>query len=146
MSESDALSYILGYTASNDISHRDTQFEQSQWTFSKSFDLSCPIGPTLVSASKIPDPAKLSIKGFKNGKKMQECGINDLIFSVAKCVSFLSRGTTLEAGTIILTGTPAGVGFGYDPKEYLREGDEFAVEVSGGVGTLFNVVKDVKKY
>ena len=77
---------------------------------------------------------------------MQECGINDLIFSVAKCVSFLSRSTTLEAGTIILTGTPAGVGFGYDPKEYLRDGDEFAVEVSGGVGTLFNVVKDVKKY
>jgi len=146
VSEADALDYVLGYTASNDISHRDTQFEQSQWGFSKGFDASCPIGPALVSARAIPDPAKLHIKGFKNGKKLQDCGISDLIFPVAKCVSFLSRATTLEPGTIILTGTPAGVGFGYEPKEYLRDGDEFAVEVQPRIGTLYNVIKDVKKY
>lgn len=146
VSEADALSYVLGYTASNDVSHRDTQFEQSQWSYSKGFDESCPIGPTLVSSKLVTDPAKLHIKGFKNGKKLQDCSINDLIFPVAKVVSFLSRSTTLEAGTIILTGTPAGVGLGFDPKEYLRDGDEFAVEVQPHVGTLFNVIKDVKKY
>ncbi|KAM3079453.1 hypothetical protein ACMFMG_005884 [Clarireedia jacksonii] len=136
VSEADALNYVLGYTAANDVSSRTSQFAQSQWCFSKSFDGACPIGPVLVSKELIPDPSKLRVKGKKNGKVMQDCGTDDLIFSVSKIVSFLSQGTTLLPGTIILTGTPAGVGNGFEPKEYLREGDTFAVEISPYIGTL----------
>ncbi|KAH6679398.1 hypothetical protein B0J14DRAFT_473007, partial [Halenospora varia] len=136
VSESQAMDYVLGYTASNDVSSRTSQFAQSQWSFSKGFDGACPIGPVLVSKELIPDPAKLHMRGLKNGKVMQDCGIDDLIFSVPKIVSFLSQGTTLPAGTIILTGTPAGVGFSFSPKEYLRDGDEFAVEILPFIGTM----------
>ncbi|PQE25450.1 hypothetical protein CJF30_00000155 [Rutstroemia sp. NJR-2017a BBW] len=136
VSEADALNYVLGYTAANDVSSRASQFAQSQWCFSKSFDGACPIGPVLVSKELIPDPSKLRVKGKKNGKVMQDCGTDDLIFSVSKIVSFLSQGTTLLPGTIILTGTPAGVGNSFEPKEYLREGDTFAVEISPYIGTL----------
>ncbi|KAF4626666.1 hypothetical protein G7Y89_g11489 [Cudoniella acicularis] len=136
VSESEALDYVLGYTASNDVSSRTSQFAQSQWSFSKGFDGACPIGPVIVSKELIPDPTKLKMRGLKNGKVMQESGIDDLIFSVPKIVSFLSQGTTLQPGTIILTGTPAGVGFSFSPKEYLRDGDEFAVEILPHIGTL----------
>ncbi|KAF8857963.1 hypothetical protein BDZ45DRAFT_622924 [Acephala macrosclerotiorum] len=136
ISEAQALDYVLGYTASNDVSSRKEQFAQSQWSYSKGFDGACPIGPVLVSKELVPDPAKLKLRGLKNGKVMQDCGLDDLIFSVPRIVSFLSQGTTLNPGTIILTGTPAGVGFSFDPKEYLREGDEFAVEILPHIGTL----------
>ncbi|KUJ12527.1 uncharacterized protein LY89DRAFT_623706 [Mollisia scopiformis] len=136
ISEAQALDYVLGYTASNDVSSRAAQFAQSQWSYSKGFDGACPIGPVLVSRDLVPDPAKLKLRGLKNGKVMQNCGLDDLIFSVPKIVSFLSQGTTLNPGTIILTGTPAGVGFSFDPKEYLRDGDEFAVEILPYIGTL----------
>jgi len=136
VSEADALDYVLGYTAANDVSSRTSQFAQSQWCYSKGFDGACPIGPTLVSTKMVPDPTRLKVKGLKNGKKMQDCGVDDLIFSIPKIISFLSMGTTLMPGTMILTGTPAGVGFSFTPKEYLREGDEFAVEISPYIGTL----------
>ncbi|KAL5318971.1 hypothetical protein ACEPPN_014039 [Leptodophora sp. 'Broadleaf-Isolate-01'] len=136
VSEATALDYVLGYTASNDVSSRTSQFAQSQWSFSKGFDGACPIGPVLVSKELVPDVGKLHLRGLKNGKVMQDCGLDDLIFSVPKIVSFLSQGTTLNPGTIILTGTPAGVGFGFSPKEYLHEGDEFAVEILPYIGTL----------
>ncbi|KAG9230098.1 hypothetical protein BJ875DRAFT_488290 [Amylocarpus encephaloides] len=144
VSESEALDYVLGYTASNDVSSRDAQFAQSQWSYSKGFDGACPIGPVVVSKGLVPDPAKLFMKGRKNGKVLQSCGIDDLIFSVEKIVSFLSQGTTLPAGTIILTGTPAGVGFSFNPKEYLRAGDEFSVEISPYIGTLTTVFEAEK--
>jgi len=136
VSEAEALDYVLGYTASNDVSSREAQFAQSQWSYSKGFDGACPIGPVLVSKELIPDVGKLKMRGLKNGRVLQDCGIDDLIFSVPKIVSFLSQGTTLPSGTIILTGTPAGVGFGFDPKEYLRDGDQFAVEILPHIGTL----------
>jgi len=136
VSEADALDYVLGYTASNDVSSRDAQFAQSQWSYSKGFDGACPIGPVLVSKELIPDPAKLKLRGMKNGKVLQNCGIDDLIFSVPKIISFLSQGTTLKPGTLILTGTPAGVGLAFEPKEYLRDGDQFAVEILPHIGTL----------
>ncbi|KAG4412211.1 hypothetical protein IFR04_014650 [Cadophora malorum] len=136
VSESSALDYVLGYTASNDVSSRTSQFAQSQWSFSKGFDGACPIGPVLVSKELIPDVGKLKLRGLKNGKVMQDCGLDDLIFSVPKIVSFLSQGTTLNPGTIILTGTPAGVGFSFTPKEYLHDGDQFAVEILPHIGTL----------
>ncbi|KFY78556.1 hypothetical protein V499_02300 [Pseudogymnoascus sp. VKM F-103] len=135
VSEADALDYVLGYTAANDISARNAQFAQTQWCFSKGFDGACPIGPVLIS-SKEYDVSKLRVRGIKNGRVLQDCGTDDLIFSVAKIVSFLSQGTTLKPGTVILTGTPAGVGHGFSPKEYLRDGDEFSVEILPGIGTL----------
>jgi len=98
----------------------------------------------LASSKLIPDPSKLHIKGSKNGNVMQDSGIDDLIFSIPKLVSFCSQGTTLPAGTIILTGTPAGVGVGKDPKEFLRNGDEFSVEVHPHIGTLTTVFEDEK--
>ncbi|KAK7432755.1 hypothetical protein QQZ08_000615 [Neonectria magnoliae] len=142
VSEADALDYVLGYTACNDVSSRTSQLNQSQWSFSKGFDGACPIGPTLVLKSLIPDPSKLWIKGLKNGTVLQDCGIHDLIFSVPKLVSFLSQSTTLPAGTVIITGTPAGVGLVRKPKETLRDGDEFAVEILPHIGTLVNVFEN----
>ncbi|KAI1694098.1 fumarylacetoacetate (FAA) hydrolase family domain-containing protein [Ditylenchus destructor] len=125
VSEADAYDYVLGYTAANDVSSRTSQFAQSQWSFSKGFDGACPIGPVIVSKSIIPDPQKLNVRGLKNGQVMQECSTDDLIFSVPKIVSFLSQGTTLKPGTIIITGTPAGVGMARKPQVTIREDDVF---------------------
>ncbi|KAI5209456.1 hypothetical protein E4T39_00913 [Aureobasidium subglaciale] len=144
VSESEALDYVLGYTAANDVSSRAAQFAQSQWCYSKGFDGACPIGPVLASSKLIPDPSKLHMKGSKNGNVMQDSGIDDLIFDIPKLISFCSQGTTLPAGTVILTGTPAGVGIGKDPKEFLRDGDEFSVEVHPHIGTLTTVFEDEK--
>ncbi|KIN02729.1 hypothetical protein OIDMADRAFT_52560 [Oidiodendron maius Zn] len=142
VSEEEAMDYVLGYTAGNDISARKSQFAQTQWCFSKGFDGACPIGPVLASTKAIPDPSKLRLRGLKNGRVMQDCGLDDLIFSVPKIVSFCSQGTTLKPGTLILTGTPAGVGHSYDPKEYLHHGDEFAVELLPTIGTLITQFVD----
>ncbi|GAD97985.1 fumarylacetoacetate hydrolase family protein [Paecilomyces variotii No. 5] len=136
VSEAEALDYVLGYTAANDISSRTSQMAQSQWCFSKGFDTSCPLGPVLASASLIPDASKLRVRGLKNGSPVQECGLEDMIFTVPQLISFLSQGTTLPAGSIILTGTPPGVGAASNPKNFLKEGDEFAVELLPHVGTL----------
>ncbi|KAI1345020.1 hypothetical protein F5Y15DRAFT_14754 [Xylariaceae sp. FL0016] len=144
VSESDALSYVLGYTASNDVSSRKAQLAQTQACYSKGFDGSCPLGPTLVSSAVVSDPSAFTIRGLKNGEVMQDSGLNDMIFNCAKLVSFLSQGTTLLPGTVILSGTPAGVGFGKNPPAYLHEGDEFAVELSPHVGTLYSVFEREK--
>lgn len=142
VSEANALEYVLGYTAANDVSSRTAQFAQSQWSFSKGFDGACPIGPCLVSPALIPDPGALHVRGRKNGEVLQDCGTDDLIFSIPRLVSFLSQGTTLPAGTIILTGTPAGVGIVRKPKVTVKEGDEFAVEILPFIGTLVNVFEN----
>ncbi|EAU35303.1 hypothetical protein ATEG_04856 [Aspergillus terreus NIH2624] len=142
VSEADALDYVLGYTAANDVSSRTSQMNQSQWCFSKGFDTACPIGPVLVSSAQFPDASKFKIRGLKNGKVLQDCPLTDLIFSVPKLVSFLSQGTTLPAGTIILTGTPPGVGAAKYPKEFLKAGDEFAVELLPHVGTLITKIEN----
>ncbi|EHK22047.1 uncharacterized protein TRIVIDRAFT_191762 [Trichoderma virens Gv29-8] len=142
VTEEDALSYILGYTASNDISARKSQFDQSQWCFSKGFDTACPIGPTLVSTAVIPDPSKLRIRGLKNGKVVQDSSLSDLIVSIPKLVSWLSQGTTLPTGTVILTGTPAGIGMAMEPTEYLHHGDEFVVEILPHIGSLYSTIKN----
>lgn len=176
VSEGDAMSYIAGYTASNDVSSRAQQFAQSQWCYSKSFDGACPIGPAFVPASQVKDIGELVIEGRKNGTVVQksklECVFlwlphhptislrsrklitvppgfffscdSDLIFTIPKIVSFLSQGTTLNPGTIILTGTPAGVGWSSEPKNLLKDGDEFRVFVSHGVGTLINEIQEEK--
>lgn len=163
VSEADALDYVLGYTASNDISSRTAQFAQSQWGYSKSFDGACPIGqygvtghrvpvvderilgPTIVSPALIPDPSKLHIRGLGNdGAVLQNCGTDDLIFAIPKLISFLSQSTTLPPGTVIITGTPAGVGFTRQPKYTLKPGEEFRVEILPHIGTLVNVFEEEK--
>ena len=142
VSEADALDYVLGYTASNDISSRASQFAQTQWCYSKGFDGACPIGPALVAKEVVPDVGKLHLRGLKNGKVLQDSPLTDLIFSVPQIVSFLSQGTTLQPGTLIITGTPAGVGFAKKPSEVLHDGDEFVVEILPHIGSLYNVMKN----
>ncbi|GAA5932239.1 hypothetical protein JCM3775_001169 [Rhodotorula graminis] len=144
VSEQDALDYVLGYTAANDVSSRRAQFAQSQWCYSKSFDGACPVGPAVVNKEQVKSIAELKIRGTLNGKTVQESGLDDLIFSAPKIVSFLSQGTTLPPGTIILTGTPAGVGWSSEPQTLLKDGDDFRVFVSHGVGTLINQVVEEK--
>jgi 2-keto-4-pentenoate hydratase/2-oxohepta-3-ene-1,7-dioic acid hydratase in catechol pathway len=137
----DALTYVLGYTCVNDVSARDWQKEKGggQFCRGKSFDTFCPSGPCLATADEIPDPSKLTIRTFVNEDKMQESSTDDLIFDVPHLISFLSGSTTLLPGTLILTGTPSGVGDARDPRRYLVPGDEVTVEIEG-VGILTNPV------
>lgn len=141
----EALSYVLGYVCANDVSARDWQKEKGggQFCRGKTFDTFCPVGPCLATADEIPDPSKLTIRSFVNDEKMQESGTDDMIFDVPTLISFLSGSTTLLPGTLILTGTPSGVGEARDPKRYLVPGDEVTVEIEG-VGILTNpVVEEV---
>ncbi|CAG8947105.1 unnamed protein product [Penicillium salamii] len=138
--EEEALDYILGYTASNDVSARTLQLITAQWSFSKGLDGSCPIGPVLVAPSVIKDPQTLSIKAIHNGTTVQDGKTRDMIFNIKKQISYLSQGTTLEAGTLFLTGTPAGIGYFKQPRVVLRDGDEISVKIDQ-IGTLVNKVR-----
>ncbi|OCF75611.1 mitochondrial protein [Kwoniella mangroviensis CBS 8886] len=149
VSEEEALDYLLGITAANDLSSREAQFRTSQWSYSKSFDGACPIGPAIVHKDHIKALADVKIEGELNGNTVQESKLDDLIFSIPKIISFLSQGSTLQPGTIILTGqvgcyTPAGVGWTASSRVTLRDGDEFRVFVSHGVGTLINKIEEEK--
>ena len=141
----EALSYVLGYVCANDVSARDWQKEKGggQFCRGKTFDTFCPVGPCLATADEIPDPSKLTIRSFVNEEKMQESGTDDMIFDVPTLISFLSGSTTLLPGTLILTGTPSGVGEARNPKRYLVPGDEVTVEIDS-LGILTNpVVEEV---
>jgi 2-keto-4-pentenoate hydratase/2-oxohepta-3-ene-1,7-dioic acid hydratase in catechol pathway len=144
VSEEDALDYVLGYTGANDVSFRKHQMAVSQWSFSKGFDNTNPFGPCLVSNDAIPDPQKLFLTCVLNGNTVQDGTTADQVFNVRQTVAFLSQGTTLEPGSIILTGTPKGVGFAKNPPVYLQAGDKVNVWVSHGIGTLVNDVKEEK--
>jgi len=145
VSEEDALNYVLGYTVGNDISFRYHQMAVSQWCFSKGFDNTNPIGPVIVSSRAIPDPQKLPLKCIVNGTVLQDGSTSDQIFGVAQTIAFLSQGTTLEPGSIILTGTPKGVGFVRKPPVYLKHGDDVRVWIGNGMGTLINPVVEEGK-
>ena len=138
----DALQHVLGYTCANDVSARDWQklWGGGQWSRAKSFNTFCPLGPCLVTTDEIPDPAALSVQLRLNGEVMQEGATSDMIFSVPELIAFLSRSATLPAGTVILTGTPPGIGMARDPQVFLQPGDRVEVEISG-VGVLRNPVK-----
>ncbi|KAM0542636.1 hypothetical protein ACHAPJ_012715 [Fusarium lateritium] len=138
--EEEALDYVLGYTAANDVSARTLQLLTPQWSFAKGLDGSCPIGPVLVSPSVVPDPQQLTVKAIHNGNIVQNGHTKDMIFSVRKQISYLSQGTTLEAGTVILTGTPAGIGYFRQPRVVLNDGDQIMIEI-GTIGTLVNNVR-----
>jgi 2-keto-4-pentenoate hydratase/2-oxohepta-3-ene-1,7-dioic acid hydratase in catechol pathway len=138
----DSLSHVLGYTCANDVSGRSWQIKKggSQWCRGKTFDTFCPLGPDLVTTDEIPDPNRLKIRTLVNGEVMQDWTTGDMIFDVPELVSFLSQGTTLLAGTVILTGTPQGVGFARKPPVFLKAGDEVVVEIEK-IGRLVNPVR-----
>ena len=141
VAEADALSFVLGYTAAHDVSARHWQLHKGggQWIRGKGFDTFCPLGPALVTTNDIPDPQALSIKTVLNGETMQEHTTGDMIFSVAELIAFLSQDTTLLPGTVILTGTPQGVGFARKPPVFLQAGDDVVIEVEK-IGQLSNPV------
>ncbi|KAK4986031.1 hypothetical protein LTR50_005554 [Elasticomyces elasticus] len=139
IAEDDAMDYVLGYTCGNDVSARTQQFKNSQWSFSKGLDGAAPIGPVLVSPSAITDPHSLDIKAKHNGLIVQDSNTREMIFDVRKTISFLSSGTTLERGTLIMTGTGPGIGAMRDPKVVLNHNDEMRVQIDQ-IGTLINEV------
>jgi len=136
-----ALSHVLGYTCANDISARDWQKDRggSQWCRGKSFDTFCPLGPWIVTPDEITNPNSLPLTTRVNGQALQDSSTADMIFDVADLIVFLSGDTTLAPGTVILTGTPEGVGMGRDPQRWLHPGDTVSVTI-GGIGTLSNPV------
>jgi 2-keto-4-pentenoate hydratase/2-oxohepta-3-ene-1,7-dioic acid hydratase in catechol pathway len=139
VSEDEALSYVGGYLAVNDVSARDVQGWTSQWTLGKSFDTFAPAGPFLVTAAEVPDPQNLEIETRVNGVVMQHSNTANMVFTVAALVSQLSAVMTLEPGDIIATGTPSGVGAAQDPPRFLRDGDVVEVEIER-LGCLRNPV------
>eukprot|EP00933_Yihiella_yeosuensis_P006059 TRINITY_DN110705_c0_g1_i1.p1 TRINITY_DN110705_c0_g1~~TRINITY_DN110705_c0_g1_i1.p1 ORF type:complete len:324 (+),score=60.64 TRINITY_DN110705_c0_g1_i1:32-1003(+) len=143
---STALDAILGITAANDVSARRWQGKKGggQWSRSKSFDTFCPLGPSIapISSQVLAGGAGLRIRSIVNGNMMQDCSTSDMRFGLGELVSYLSEGTTLLPGTIILTGTPPGVGYVRSPPVYLAEGDTVEVELEG-VGRLKNPVENV---
>ena len=138
VSEENALDHVLGYTCGNDVSARDCQLRlDSQWARGKSFDTFCPIGPHIETGIK--DPDNLQIVSRVNGAVMQNSNTANMIFPVRTLISYCSRNMTLLPGTVIMTGTPEGVGFARKPPVFLRDGDAVEVEIEG-IGVLANHV------
>jgi 2-keto-4-pentenoate hydratase/2-oxohepta-3-ene-1,7-dioic acid hydratase in catechol pathway len=139
-----ALSFVAGYTVFNDGSIRDYQFKSTQWLMGKNFDATGPIGPDFVTSDELPAGAVgLQLKTRLNGQVMQNANTRDMIFDIATLVSTASEAMTLEPGDIIVSGTPAGVGFARKPPVWMKDGDVCEVEIEG-VGTLSNPIKDEK--
>lgn len=139
IAESEALDYVFGYTILHDVSARDVQFSDGQWGRGKAFDTFAPLGPVLVARDEIPDPNALAIKTEVNGRVLQDSNTSKMVFPVPYLISFLSHHFTFEAGDIISTGTPYGVGAFRDPKIFLRPGDTVRITIEG-IGTLENPV------
>lgn len=138
VSKENALEAVRGYLCANDVSARDLQFADGQWTRGKSVDTFCPVGP-LVPASEVPDPHDLRIRAIVSGEVLQDSTTANLIFGVDEIISHVTRTITLEPGDLILTGTPAGVGVFRDPQRLLRPGDEVTIEIER-LGSLTNPV------
>ena len=138
VSRENALEAVAGYVVANDVSARDLQFGDGQWTRGKSPDTFCPVGP-LVPAADVRDPHSLPIRAILNGEVVQDSTTANLVFGVDEVISYASQTATLETGDLILTGTPAGVGIFRDPPRLLGPGDEITIEIDG-VGTLTNPV------
>lgn len=138
-----ALDYVAGYTCANDVSARDWQirFGGSQWCRGKTFDTFLPLGPHLVTPDEIPDPNALAIRTILNGETMQDENTADMIFDVPALIEFFSGSTTLLPGTVILTGTPSGVGMARKPPLWLKAGDSVTVEIEK-IGRLTNPVEN----
>lgn len=138
------LADIAAYTVSNDVSARDLQFADKQWTRGKSLDTFCPLGPALVTPDEVPDPQALRIWTTVNGTTMQDASTGDMIFDIAALLDYLTETVTLEPGDVVLTGTPPGVGAFRTPPIFLRDGDVVTVGVES-IGELSNPVRYVQK-
>jgi 2-keto-4-pentenoate hydratase/2-oxohepta-3-ene-1,7-dioic acid hydratase in catechol pathway len=143
VSKEEALKYVLGYTAANDVSARDWQKNGGggQWCRGKTFDTFCPLGPVLVTGDELGNPNALGIKTILNGETVQDWSTDDMIFDVPSIISFLSASTTLLPGTVILTGTPHGVGMARVPQLWLKAGDSITIEIEK-IGQLTNPVAE----
>jgi 2-keto-4-pentenoate hydratase/2-oxohepta-3-ene-1,7-dioic acid hydratase in catechol pathway len=141
VSRANALDYVLGYSCANDVSARDWQVKRggSQWCRGKTFDTFAPLGPCLVLKDEIPNPNALRIQTVLNGQTMQDSNTSDMIFDVPTLIEFLSGSTTLLPGTVLLTGTPQGVGAARKPPVFLQPGDTVTVEIEN-IGALTNPV------
>lgn len=146
VAEEDAMSYVAAYTAGNDVSARDWQREKDkagpvpQWSFSKSFDKYAPLGPCLVSTALLGEASKSNLEVFVNGQTRQSSNTSDLCFGVKQLVAFCSQGQTLQKGSLIMTGTPGGVGLFMSPPQFLEDSDIVEVYI-GGIGKLTNKIK-----
>jgi 2-keto-4-pentenoate hydratase/2-oxohepta-3-ene-1,7-dioic acid hydratase in catechol pathway len=136
ISRSRAMDHVFGYTVVNDVTARDVQIRHQQWDLGKSFDTFCPMGPWIVTADEL-DGRATRVRGWVNGELRQEGRTQDLIFDIPTLIETCSRGITLLPGDVIATGTPSGVGMGFDPPRWLRHGDVVRVEVDG-IGAIEN--------
>ena len=139
VSRDDALNIVAGLTIAHDVSSRDHQFTTGQWSWSKSFDTFCPLGPELVTLDEVDLDAGLAIETNVSGEVLQSSNTSLLVFSIPDLIAWISQGTTLEPGDVILTGTPGGVGAARTPPRWLVDGDEVAITIEG-LGTLRNPV------
>jgi 2-keto-4-pentenoate hydratase/2-oxohepta-3-ene-1,7-dioic acid hydratase in catechol pathway len=139
VSEADALNYIFGYTMMNDVTARDLQRKDGQWTRGKGLDTFAPLGPFITTRDEIPDVQNLKVEGLYNSEVTQSSNTSKMIFSIAYLISYISQGITLEPGDIIASGTPEGVGFFRDPPVLLQPGDVCEVRVER-LGSLRNPV------
>ena len=135
----DALAHVFGYTIVNDVTARTLQHKHRQWVLGKGIDGFCPMGPAILTADAAPDPTTLRVTTWVNGERRQDASVTDLIFDIPTLIECISAGITLEPGDIIATGTPAGVGIGFDPPRFLKPGDIVRIEVKG-IGVLENPV------
>lgn len=143
VSKAEALKYVAGYMCANDVSARDWQLQRGggQWCRGKTFATFAPLGPCLTTVDEIPNPNQLGIRTILNGQIMQDWNTNDMIFDVPTLIEFLSGSTLLTPGTVILTGTPHGVGGARKPPVFLKHGDSVTIEIEK-IGALTNPVKD----
>ncbi len=141
VSRAEALQYVAGYTCANDVSARDWQKEGGggQWCRGKTFDTFLPLGPCLVTADEMPDPSGKRITTTVNGEVLQDSNTSDMIFDIPTLIEFYSGSSTLLPGTVIITGTPQGVGMARTPPRWLKDGDEVTIEIEG-IGALRNPV------
>lgn len=134
----EAMDHVFGYTIINDVTARDWQQRHHQWFLGKSFDTFCPMGPVLVTADEL-DPSALDIRCWVNDELRQHANTRDLIFDIPTLIATLSAGITLQPGDVIATGTPEGVGAGFNPPRFLEPGNEVVIEIEG-IGRLVNDV------
>lgn len=139
IAKDDALSHVFGYTIVNDVTSRQLQHKHRQWVLGKGIDGFCPMGPAVMTADQAPDPRELQLRTWVNGELRQDAKVADLIFDIPTLISTISAYITLEPGDIIATGTPVGVGIGFDPPKFLKKGDVVRIEIAG-IGVLENPV------
>ena len=139
VSAANALEAVAGYVCVNDVSARDLQRADRQWTRGKSPDTFCPVGPRLVPRDEVPDPQALAIRAVLNGETMQESTTANMIFGIGELIAYITRTITLEPGDLIVTGTPGGVGLFREPPVFMQPGDQITIEIEG-IGSLTNPV------